>query len=154
MQLVDEVGVVRELELPDTMRLQPVRAPDALHRAGADAGLLRHYGSGPVRGLSWRIGLRECHHAGRNVRAERRNARGARLVAQQTLEALLHEAFLPAPDTGLGLAGPAHDLARAEPVRAQQDDLSPPDPLLRRIAIPHARLQKATVGRRGDDGQT
>ena len=29
MQPVDEVGVVRVLELPDTMRLQPVRAPDA-----------------------------------------------------------------------------------------------------------------------------
>ena len=29
MQPVDEVGVVRVLELQDTMRLQPVRAPDA-----------------------------------------------------------------------------------------------------------------------------
>jgi hypothetical protein len=75
MQLLDEVGVVRELELPDAMRLQPVRSPDALNRAGADAGLLRHHGGGPVRGLSWRIGLRECHHACRNVRSEWRNAR-------------------------------------------------------------------------------
>lgn len=39
MQLLDEVGVVRELELPDAMRLQPVRSPDTLNRAGADAGL-------------------------------------------------------------------------------------------------------------------
>ena len=109
MQLLDEVGVVRELELPHAMRLQPVRSPDALNLAGADAGLLRHHGCGPVRGLSWRIGLRECHHACCNVRSERRNARGARLVAQQTLKALLHEAFPPAPDGGLGLAGPVHD---------------------------------------------
>ena len=36
-QLVDELRVVGELELPTPVRLQPVRAPDALHRAGADA---------------------------------------------------------------------------------------------------------------------
>src|ERR1700757_1641923 len=76
MQLLNEVGVVRELELPDAMRLQPVRSPDTLNRAGADAGLFRHHSCGPVRGLSWRIGLRESHHACRNVGSERRNARG------------------------------------------------------------------------------
>jgi len=36
----------------------------------------------------------------------------------------LHEAFLPAPHTGLRLAGPAHDLIGANTVRAQKDDLS------------------------------
>jgi hypothetical protein len=80
------------------MRLQPVRAPDALHRACADTGRLRHHGRGPVRGCGWGIGLRESHHACRNFRSERRNARGACPVAQQALEALLREAFLPAPD--------------------------------------------------------
>ena len=30
MQFVDEVGIIREFELPNAMRLQPVRAPDAL----------------------------------------------------------------------------------------------------------------------------
>lgn len=154
MQLLNEVGVVRELELPDTVRLQAVRSPDTLNRAGADAGLLRHHGGSPVRGLSWRIGLRECHHARCNVRSERRNARGACLVAQQTLEALLHEAFLPAPDAGLGLAGLVHDLIGAEPVCAQRDDLSPPHLLLRHVAIPHERLQTEAVGRSNDDGNT
>ena len=37
-QLVDELRVVGELELPPAVRLQPVRLPDAPHRAGADAG--------------------------------------------------------------------------------------------------------------------
>src|ERR1700731_4930471 len=46
--LVDELGIIRELELADAMRLQPVGAPGALHRACADAGLLRHHGCGPV----------------------------------------------------------------------------------------------------------
>ena len=50
-QLVDEVWIVRELELPDAMRLKPVRAPDALDGAGADAARLRHQSRGPVRCL-------------------------------------------------------------------------------------------------------
>jgi hypothetical protein len=59
MQLVDDAGIIRELELPNTMRLQPVRSPDALHRARADTGHLRHHGCGPVSGLGWGGGLRE-----------------------------------------------------------------------------------------------
>jgi hypothetical protein len=41
-QLVDELGVFGQLELPDAMRLEPMRAPDALHRGNADAGGLGH----------------------------------------------------------------------------------------------------------------
>jgi hypothetical protein len=37
-QLVDEVGIVRELELSHPMGLEAVRAPDGLDRADADAG--------------------------------------------------------------------------------------------------------------------
>ena len=36
-QLVDERGVVGQLELPHPMRLEPMGAPDALHRTDADA---------------------------------------------------------------------------------------------------------------------
>ena len=60
---------------------------------------------------------------------------GACHVTQQTLDVLLHEAFLPAPDAGR--AGLVHDLIGAESGCAQQDDLSPPHLLLRHIAIPH-----------------
>ena len=35
-QLVDEMRVVGELELPHPVRLQPVRPPDALDRADAE----------------------------------------------------------------------------------------------------------------------
>jgi len=136
------------------MRLQPVRSPDALHRACADAELLRHQGCSPVRGLGWRIGLRESHNARRNARSERRNARGARLVPQQALAALLHKTFLPAPDAGLGFAGPADDRVGAKPVRAQQDDLGPPDLFLRRVAIPYERLQPEAIGSCNSDGNT
>ena len=41
-----------------------------------------------------------------------------------------------APHTGLRLADPAHDLIGANTVRAQKDDLSPPDMLVRGVAVP------------------
>jgi hypothetical protein len=73
--------------------------------------------------------------------AKRRNAGRAGLVAKKAVEAFLHEAFLPAPDASLGLAGPAHDLVRPETVRGKQDDLGPPRMLLRGVAILDDRLE-------------
>ena len=49
------------------------------------------------------------------VNERKRDARWPRLVAQETVITCLHEAFLPAPDTGLRLAGPAHDLIGTTP---------------------------------------
>jgi len=154
VQLVDELRIIGELELPPAVRLQPVRLPDAPDRAGADTGGLGHHVGCPVCGLAWRTCQCQRHHALGNFGTERGNARGARLVAQQPRKACLGEALLPAPDAGLGLAGLVHDLIGAEPVCAQQDDLSPPHLLLRHIAIPHERLQTETVGRSNDDGNT
>src|SRR5208282_3447758 len=70
-----------------------------------------------------RVGLGERHDALGDVRSKRRDARWSRLVAQETVITFLHEAFLPAPDTSLRLAGPAHDLIGANTVGAEQDDL-------------------------------
>ena len=39
-QFGDDVGIVRELELPHPMGPKPVCAPDALHQADADSGRL------------------------------------------------------------------------------------------------------------------
>jgi hypothetical protein len=91
--------------------------------------------------LGWRIGLRESHDASGNVHSERGDARGTRPIVQKTIDALLHEAFLPAPDAGLGLAGSSPDLVGAASVRGQQHDPGPPDLLVWRIAVPHERLQ-------------
>src|SRR5665647_2700345 len=41
--------------------------------------------------------------------AERLDARGTRLVAEQPIEPLIDKALLPTPHTGLGLAGLPHD---------------------------------------------
>jgi len=53
---------------------------------------------------------------------------------------LLHEMRLPGPLAGLRIAGPAHDLVGANAVRAQKNDFSPPDMLVRGVAIPRERL--------------
>ena len=151
-QLVDELRIVGQLELPPAVGLKAVRLPDAAYRAGADAGGLRHHVGGPVRPLAKRILQRQRHHAPGHFRTERRNARGPRLVAQQSFEACRGEALLPAPHAGLGLAGLSHDLDGTGAVGAQQDDLGAPDALLRRIAVFDDSHQSLAIGWRNGEG--
>ena len=47
-QLVDEGGVIGQLELPDAMRLEAVSPPDALHGTEAHADRLGHRPAGPM----------------------------------------------------------------------------------------------------------
>src|SRR5664280_876397 len=153
-QLIDEARVGGELELFHPVRLQAVRAPDALDGTRADVDDLRHHGGGPVGRLGGRVGLGERHDAFDDVRSQRRDARGACLIVQEAVVTRLHQAFLPAPHTGLRLAGPAHDLIGANTIRAQQDDLSPPDMLVRGVAIPCKRLQTAAISGLESDGNS
>ena len=153
-QLVDEARVGGELELFHSVRLQAMRAPDALDGTRADVDNFRHHGGGPVGRLGGRVGLGERHDAFDDVRSQRRDARRACLIMQEAIVTCLHEAFLPAPHTSLRLAGPVHDLIGANTVRAQQDDLSPPDMLVRGVAIPRERLQTAAIHRLESDGNS
>ncbi len=153
-QLVDELRVVGQLELAPAVGLQAVRLPDAAHRAGIDAGGLRHHVGDPIRGLAGRVLQRQHHHALGHFGTERRNARGPRLVAQQPLEALLCKALLPTPHAGLGFAGLLHDVDGADAVGRQQDDLGTPDVLLPRIAILDERHQSLAIGRRNGEGNS
>jgi len=134
-QLGGEERIVGKLELTDTMRLQPVTAPDALDRTDADAARLGHRGSGPVRGLARRVGQGAGDHLLHLVRRKRWDARWSGLVAQQPIHAFVHEALLPAPDGGFGHAGLAHDRHSAEAGGAQQYNLRSPDVLLRAAAV-------------------
>lgn len=143
--LVGEAGIVRELELPHPVRLQAMGAPDALHRADADAAGLGHRRRRPMRGLAGRVGERQLHHPRDDLRAERRDARRAGLVAQQAIDAGPHEPLLPAPDGGLGHPRLAHDLGRAEPFGGQQHDPGAPDVLLRAVAVADDGEQSLTV---------
>ncbi len=142
-QFGDELRVGGELELLDPVRLKAMRAPDALNGTGAECRR---------PSPSWRRSSGSPRRAGRlaegndalgDVIAQGLDARGPRLVAQQAVIAFLHEAFLPAPDTGLRLAGPAHDLVGADTVRAQQDDLGSPDMLVGGVAILERRQTAA-----------
>ena len=58
-QLVGELRVVGELELLDPVRLEAMRAPDALDGTAANADGFRHHRSYPVSRLDGRIGSSE-----------------------------------------------------------------------------------------------
>src|ERR1700686_3151425 len=81
-----------------------------------------------------------------------RDARRPRLVTQQPFKALVGKAFLPAPDAGLGLACLAHDRARADPFRGQQDDPCSPDMLLRGVPVADQRMEPIELSRRERKG--
>ena len=87
-QLVDEARVGGELELFHPVRLQAVRAPDALDGTRADADDLRHHGGGPVGRLGGRGGLGQRHDAFGDARPQRRDARGACLIVQEAVVTL------------------------------------------------------------------
>jgi hypothetical protein len=145
-ELVGEGLIVGQLELAHTMRLQPVGAPDTLHRADAVAGRLGHGRRRPMRRLPGWIGARQGYDPIDHRLVQRRDTRRARLVAQQAVDAGLHEAFLPAPHHGLALAGLSHDRRRPQTVGGQQYDPVAPGVLLRAVAVGHHHLQAGTVG--------
>jgi hypothetical protein len=120
-----------QLEAPYPVRLQAVRRPDALHRAQRYAACCRHRAPGPMGRRARRIGERQRDHPVDHGRRQERQAWLAGLVAHQAGHAFAHEPLLPAPDAGLGDLGAAHDLRRAATLRRRQDDLGPPDVLLR-----------------------
>lgn len=144
-ELLGEPGVVGELELAIAVRLQTMRSPDAPDGAGTDASLLGHHGGGPVGCLDQWVGQREGDHPLGDVRPERLDPGGARLVAQQAVDALVHEALLPAPHASFGDAGPTHDLSGADAIGAQQHDSRPPDVLLGRVPVAGQRLKAMPV---------
>jgi hypothetical protein len=140
-----------QLELSDAMRLEPVRAPDALHRADAHACLLGHRRAGPVRPFArWRL-----HGQGDDALGERSgelgDARGPRLIVQKSVHPFGDEALLPAPDAGLRLAGLSHDRVRPDPLGAEQHDLRPPHVLLRGVAVLDQSSEPIDIG--GRDGK-
>ena len=72
---------------------------------------------------------------------------GRVLSRSRPFEPFFHRAFLPAPDASLGFAGSPHDLVRADPIGSEQDDLTPPDVLLRSVAIFDESFEPPLIGR-------
>ena len=56
--------------------------------------------------------------------------------------------------TGLRLAGPAHDLVGANTVGAREDDRRPPSVFLRGVTVPGDRFKSAADGPRDRDGNS
>ena len=71
-------------------------------------------------------------------------------VTNQAVESVLHKAFLPAPNAGLGLGRSPHDLVRADAIGGQQHD-SAADVLLRRGGLHHS-FEPANIGGRNGEG--
>ena len=67
-QLVDELRVVGELELVDPVRLETMRAPDALDGTRADTDGFRHHSSSPMGRLGGRIGPGERYNTLGDIR--------------------------------------------------------------------------------------
>ena len=111
-QLGDEVWIVRELELPIPVRLEPVRFPDATDSTRTYTARPRHLIGRLMGRLGRRVSQRGRDYTLGHVQAVPANPRGARLVSQEAVNALFHEPLLPAPDAGLRRAGLAHDLVR------------------------------------------
>ena len=98
--LLGELGIVRALEGANAARLQPMRLPQALQGAQADADGFGHGAAGPMRGLARRPGTGQVHDLGDDTGRNGSAAGRARLVAQQAIVALLSVSRLPAPDCG------------------------------------------------------
>ena len=92
-RLGGELRVVRELEAANAVRLQPVRAPDAPDRVGADADRLSHWVGRPMRRLPGRLGQGQRHHPLRRLRRQWRDARWPGLVPQQAVDPGSHESL-------------------------------------------------------------
>src|SRR4030081_1282883 len=70
-QFIDELRIIRELELANPMGLEPMGTPNTLHRTDADANRLRPHGAGPVCGFTRRVRQRHGNHPFRHIRLER-----------------------------------------------------------------------------------
>lgn len=121
-QLLGEGRVVGELEVPPAMRAETVGLPDTLHRRRCNAGDLGHRAQRPMGRLMRRRSLRQADDLGDMLRRDRRLSRRTGPVAQQSIDAFVHEPLLPAPDTGLGLVGLGHDGRGAQTIAAQKDN--------------------------------
>ena len=144
-ELGRELRIIRQLEPADQMRPQAMSTPDPLHRTDADPSNLRHRRAGPMAGGRRRPCQGQRHNAFGHFWAQRRNARGPRLVAPKSRHAFLAEPFLPAPDHRLGLAGGPHDLGSAMTIGRQKHNLCSPNVLLRLATTDSSSLRSVAL---------
>ena len=154
LDLLGELGIVGALEGANGVRLQPVRLPQALNGAQADADGFGHRAAGPMRRLARRLGAGQVQDLGDNLGRKRSAARLARLVAQQAFDALLSVSRLPAPDRrSTDARAPRHFLHR-QAVGRTKHNVRAPHMFERAIAIRDDGQQTLAIfgGRKDTDG--
>jgi hypothetical protein len=114
-------------------------APDPVDGTNTEARRLGHQDAGLVGRFAGWIAKRQGDNPLGRLAIERLDPRGPGLVAKQTLEPFFQEAFLPAPNASLGLAGSSHDLVRAGPIGREE------------MAIPTGSICGAIEARTGRD---
>ena len=145
VQFLGEGPVVRQLELTPAVRRKTVCFPDRLHCRDREAGRFGHRSCRPMgRRMWWRI-ERQGYHVIDALAPHGQGARRTSLVPQQAIDVIRHEALLPSPDAGFGLAGRRHDRVGAEAIAAQQNDPGAPDMFLSRVAIANNRVQTISI---------
>lgn len=98
LDLLGEFWIGRAFERAQSMRLEPMFFPKALHGAQRNPCGPGHGAAGPMGGgARWRR-AGQLQNSGDDFLRERRASRLACLVAQQTVDALFGIAQLPPPD--------------------------------------------------------
>ena len=108
----------------------------------------------PVRRLVRRGLERQPHDLGDTLGCDRRLAGRPRLVAQQAVDARLHEPRLPTPDARFRRGNCSHDRVRADAIGAEKNDAGPPDVLLGRVAVGDDGFKPLAIGVVEGDGYT
>ena len=145
LHLVGELRIVGQIVRSEAMRPELMGTPDALDRTDGDVDGGGHGASGPVCRFVRRVSVRQGNDPIDDRLGERGDAWRARLIAHQTVDAVGHVPFLPSPNTGLGLAGLAHDRMGSETGGGQKHNPRTPDVLFGAVPIEDDPVQSLTV---------
>jgi len=147
LDLGGEGGIARALERAQPVRLEAVSVPDPLHGAQRDPDRAGHGPAGPVRDLARRLRAGQRQHLGDRLGRMGWCPGRTRLVAQQTLDARLGVAPLPAPHGRTADARSPGDVLDTQALGREQDDAGALDMFERARAVAGDRSQPCRVAR-------
>jgi hypothetical protein len=145
LDLLDKVLVSGELERLDQVRLEAVGVPDPLHAGVGQACDSGHGAHAPLRRSRRLLMQGHVDHP-----LDHRSRQGltpwrARGVLEKPFDAGLRIAAAPAPHRQSARANADRHLGGAQALARQQNNPSPPDNLLGRVAVPDQALQAIPI---------
>ena len=152
LDLRGEGGVVGLLEGADAVGLEAMGVPEALYRAKRNADRLGHRPPGPMGRFAGRFRARQRQYLGHRFHRQRRLARSAGLVPEQTRHPRLGEAALPAPHRRPADAGAPRHFGNRQPIRRMKNNPRPLNMLQRPAPITDDSGQSRAV--LGSDNHT